>query len=276
MPHTIRCIERQVVEWKYASRRKRDDPFNEMELDVVVRHSDGEIWRVPAYWAGEQEWRVRFCPPRSGSYEANAIWPDQADSTPREATRTLDVSPYEGFLHGNYDDVQRMAFWSCMLSGAAGHTYGANGIWQVNTQSQPYGPSPHGNTWGNRPWDEAMALPGSAQLGIGKRILLKYGWPDIEPHQEWIEPAASEKNRWGPYAAGTPRRVRIIYSYQIVWDRSLRVKGIESGITYRARFTNPSTGEEHDLGPVQPEADGSWRVPQQPELRDWVLVLEAT
>jgi hypothetical protein len=182
---------------------------------------------------------------------------------------------YEGFLHGNYDEVQRMAFWSCMLSGAAGHTYGANGIWQVNTREQPYGASPHGNTWGHRPWDEAMALPGSAQLGIGKHILLKHGWPDIEPHQEWIEPSANEKNRWGPYAAGIPKRLRIIYSYQLVWGRSQRVKGIEPGVAYRAKFINPSTGVEHDLGAVQPEADGSWLVPQQPELRDWVLILSA-
>ena len=29
-----------------------------------------------------------------------------------------------------------------VLSGAAGHTYGASGIWQVNTRAQPYGPSP--------------------------------------------------------------------------------------------------------------------------------------
>ena len=72
---------------------------------------------------------------------------------------------YEGFLYGNFDEVQRLAFWACMLAGAAGHTYGANGVWQVNTREKPYGPSPHGNTWGNRPWDEAMRLPGSGQLG---------------------------------------------------------------------------------------------------------------
>ncbi len=35
-------------------------------------------------------------------------------------------------------------FWTCMLSGAAGHTYGANGIWQLNRRDPPYGKSPMG------------------------------------------------------------------------------------------------------------------------------------
>jgi hypothetical protein len=182
---------------------------------------------------------------------------------------------YEGFLHGTADEVQRMAFYGCMLSGAAGHTYGANGIWQVNTRERPYGPSPHGNTWGNRPWDEAMALPGSAQLGLGKRIVLEHGWPEIEPHQEWVELAATLDDRWGHYAAGKAGRVRIIYTYRIVWNRSVRVKGIEPGVRYRAAYVDPSSGARHDLGEISPEANGSWLAPVHPELRDWLLVMDA-
>ena len=67
---------------------------------------------------------------------------------------------YEGILHGCNDEVQRLAFWSAMLSGAAGHTYGANGIWQMNTRHEPFGPSPHGGSWGDTPWEDAYRLPG--------------------------------------------------------------------------------------------------------------------
>ena len=182
---------------------------------------------------------------------------------------------YEGFMHGNYDEVQRLAFWICLLSGAAGHTYGANGIWQVNTRGQAYGPSPHGNTWGNRPWEDAMRLPGSGQLGLGKALLQRYRWWAFEPHQEWVQPAANPDNYWLPYAAGIPGDVRIIYLYHLVWGRGVTVKGIEPGVSYRAYFWHPETGAEHALGRVVPAADGSGLVPQQPELRDWVLVLTA-
>ena len=37
----------------------------------------------------------------------------------------------------------RQMFWLCMTNGAAGHTYGANGIWQCNRPGEPHGPSPH-------------------------------------------------------------------------------------------------------------------------------------
>src|SRR5581483_8513710 len=55
---------------------------------------------------------------------------------------------YEGIMEASRQEVQRFMFWSCMLSGAAGHTYGANGIWQVNRAEKPFGPSPHGRSWG--------------------------------------------------------------------------------------------------------------------------------
>ena len=58
------------------------------------------------------------------------------------------------------------------VAGRAGHTYGANGIWQVNRREQPYGKSPHGgNNWGTIPWDDAMRLPGSRQVAAAKRLL---------------------------------------------------------------------------------------------------------
>lgn len=55
---------------------------------------------------------------------------------------------YEGIGEASRQEVQRMMFWVCMLSGACGHTYGANGVWQVNGKDVPYGPSPHGMAWG--------------------------------------------------------------------------------------------------------------------------------
>ena len=56
---------------------------------------------------------------------------------------------YEGIMEASRQEVQRFYFWACVLSGAAGHTYGANGIWQVNRREQPFGASPHGRSWGD-------------------------------------------------------------------------------------------------------------------------------
>ncbi len=75
----------------------------------------------------------------------------------------------------------RQAFWSHLLnSGCAGHTYGANGVWQINEADRPFGKSPGGNNWGNLPWNEGMQLPGSSQLAAAKRFLLTIPWHTLQ------------------------------------------------------------------------------------------------
>ncbi|MFP4444089.1 MAG: DUF4038 domain-containing protein, partial [Spirochaetia bacterium] len=93
---------------------------------------------------------------------------------------------YEGIFHHTQAEVQRLTFWSAYLSGAAGYSYGANGLWQVNLPGAPYGPSPHGAVWGNTPWEEAMELPGSRQLGAARKYIREKGWENLEPHPEWV------------------------------------------------------------------------------------------
>ena len=80
-------------------------------------------------------------------------------------------------MQQGFGDVQRHIFWRNMLSGAAGHTYGAAGIWHAGVEGD------HGNwgAWDRQPydwttWKEGMNYPGSTQLGLGKKLLEKYPW----------------------------------------------------------------------------------------------------
>jgi hypothetical protein len=195
---------------------------------------------------------------------------------PHMPTLVSEVS-YEGFLHYTGAEVQRLTFWSSVLSGAAGHTYGANGIWQVNQMGKPYGPSPHGGTWGNQPWQEAAALPGSTHLGLAKGLLDRFEWWRLEPHQEWVEPCGSAEHPEWPFAAGIPGKLRLIYFYgpNFAWDKPFYVQGFEPGSAYHAALWDPRTGQEYPLGPVQPDPDGRWSIPPQPEFSDWLLILTA-
>ncbi|HVS36807.1 MAG TPA: DUF4038 domain-containing protein [Gemmataceae bacterium] len=118
---------------------------------------------------------------------------------------------YEGLLDRIPAEVPRLMFWASILSGAAGHTYGANGIWQVNRKEQPYGKSPHGGDYGHLPWDEAMKLPGSEQLGKAKRLLEEYPWQRFTPYPEWAawEKGAGAAVAWGDwiwYPEGDPTK----------------------------------------------------------------------
>jgi hypothetical protein len=190
----------------------------------------------------------------------------------------VDEVNYEGIMESSREEMQRFLFWTSMLSGACGHTYGANGLWQVNTREKPYGKSPHGSSWGDIPWQDAAQLPGSGQLGLGKRLLERYSWAKFQPHPEWVEPHSTPENRHNSYAAGIPGVVRLVFipamaSWQ-AWSGHLTVTGLETGVAYHARFFDPKTGRDYDLGAVSQTEPGKYIVPKPPIFQDWVLVLE--
>jgi hypothetical protein len=190
--------------------------------------------------------------------------------TPREPL-IVGEAVYEGHRQMNWQDLQRFAFWVSMMNGAAGHTYGAGGIWQMNGRTVPHGPSPTGLTssitYENTPWNLAMRLPGSQQVGIGKEILMKYPWWRFEPHPEWTEPHGTAfqtahsdwfdaQKRWEdehgnyllPYPAGIPDQIRFIYIPPEGSFLGPLVTNLEETSTYHASYYDPVTGEQHSLG----------------------------
>ena len=70
--------------------------------------------------------------------------------------------PYEGHAGCNGPEVQRYSFWTSMLSGAGGFTYGAAGIFQANDRERPTGNRPDGGAFDADFWDDAMMFPGGA------------------------------------------------------------------------------------------------------------------
>ncbi len=158
---------------------------------------------------------------------------------------------YEGILEASRQEVERFMFWTSILSGAGGHTYGANGIWQVNTTAEPYGPSPHGRSWGDTPWDVAAKLPGSGQIGLGKKLLMQYPWWRFEPHPEWVEPHWSKENYEQPYAAGIPSEVRVIFIPPAVGSaqsEETRVGRRLSRLLFQSRYGKAIRGSRSNAG----------------------------
>jgi hypothetical protein len=178
---------------------------------------------------------------------------------------------YEGIQEASRQEVQRFMFWSALLSGTGGHTYGANGIWQVNTREKPYGLSPHGHSWGGPPWDVAAALPGSRQLGLAKALLMRYAWPKLEPHPELIDPHWNQEDYWRPFAAEIPGET--IFAFTPASYTGATFRNLKPG-SYRAYFFNPTDGVETEIGVIVPDATGSWKIAEVPIFQDWVVVLE--
>ncbi len=176
-------------------------------------------------------------------------------------------SCYELHMQQNPAYLQRNQFWALMLAGAAGHTYGAAGIWHMAT------PEEHGNWggWNYQPydlttWNEGMHFPGSAQLGRAKALLETLPWQQFTEHPEWVG-----KN---VFAAGIPGKIRVIYQpirgvYK--WN-GITVRDLAPG-TWSAFYFDPVSGRRYDLG--LHNVSGTWTSPNVPSPQDWVLVMEA-
>jgi hypothetical protein len=154
---------------------------------------------------------------------------------------------YEGHMQQGFGDVQRRMFWGRILSGAAGHTYGAAGIWHASVEGDPgCASAAFGGTkvydWTT--WKEGMNYPGAIQLGIGKKLLEHYPWSRFAPHPEWTEGEC--------IAAGIPGEVRFIYQPRrgiYDWAGTV-VKNLELGVTYQVFYFDPATGRRFDQGTV--------------------------
>ena len=200
--------------------------------------------------------------------------------TVREAYAEEPVMPtyvsevnYDGILGRCHADVQRMCYWQAILSGAFGHTYGANGIWQMSTEDDPYGPSPHGRSWGAETWREAHRAPGSTHTGLARKLLDDIPWWRLENHDEWVENPWDGEDYDANIAAGIPGELRVLYIPNM-WNAP-KVLAIEPDVAYESFWFDPMTGDRTVVVPVTPDADGSWEPPHPVVVHDWVLVLQA-
>ncbi len=181
---------------------------------------------------------------------------------------------YEDHMMTNGADLQRQVFWSSILLGARGFTYGAEGLWQMTSETV------RGSEYAFTPWSEAMRYKGSSQLGKGKKFLEGYPWWKFEFYPEWVEPHATtfenapdrtwnhktaqaefEKRggRWDlPYAAGIPGELRIIYIPGHYYDWiAPTIKGLEPNVPYHTYLYCPVRGKRYELGLVVNTGDSA-------------------
>ena len=88
--------QRTSAEWSFSSGRRYQDPFNEVDLDVEFTYAGGATYRVPAFWSGEQTWRVRFAPPVAGRYTWRTVASDRTNPDLHGVTGSIDATSYAG------------------------------------------------------------------------------------------------------------------------------------------------------------------------------------
>ena len=207
---------KQVKDWTEVMRYLRaTDPFHRL----LTIHPTG-IGRLSARHATDDPTLLDFDLLQTPHGQREAV--PVTINTVRESYADDPVMPvidgeasYEMLSDSLPTEWTRRMFWIALMNGAAGHTYGANGIWQVNRRGDPHGASPHGGNYGKIPWDDAMNLPGSRQVGFGKKLFEQYPWERFRPHPEWVKftenaaPAFSASHFRTASLTGTPRRKNV-------------------------------------------------------------------
>jgi hypothetical protein len=193
----------------------------------------------------------------------------------------------------------RQAFWAHLLnSGVAGHTYGANGIWQVNSPNKPFGNSPNGHNWGSLSWQAAMELPVAKQLSIATMFLSRLPWNQLQsaslarqrtPAQKWIASIRHPRlqriiNRMlplihiqTPIAAAKTSDEQLAIFYTIT-DKAFKVNlnGFKSSVI--AYWFDPTNGDQHIINNIKKTFNYATFKPigkNQVGDDDWLLVIQA-
>jgi len=189
---------------------------------------------------------------------------------------------YEGIFDSCWQDLQRFLFWSHMLRGTAGHTYGTMAIGILSSRDDPYMPLSRVSI---HHWEDAIDWLGAVHVGVGKRILESLNWWTLSSAQDAVSPKASPDDWFLPFAATSPDGTVIIYLPGVAmmstneWARidRLTVDGLAPGESYNATYINPRTGDADSSFAFVPVGDchvierpGRWITPTG---EDWVLVI---
>ncbi|MCO6479452.1 MAG: DUF4038 domain-containing protein [Phaeodactylibacter sp.] len=259
---------------------------------LMTYHPSG--WQTSATWFHEAEW-LDFNMHQSGHGGRNTPNWQFTQKTYRmtPVKPTMDGEPcYEGlpvkfyefekddmrgiltpeaadtlFKLGWFDDydVRKAAYWS-LLSGACGHTYGNNNIWQM------YAPGRKPNIYCRSNWRQAMDHPGGRQMSYVRKLFESHPFLLLEPDEGLLLNDPGE----GPDKMMAARASDGSYAYCYTpAGQPIRVDVTKmAGKRCSASWYNPRNGESTTIGTFGTSEALTFTPPGSGAGNDWVLVLE--
>jgi hypothetical protein len=162
-------------------------------------------------------------------------------------------------------DVRQAAWWS-VLSGAPGHAYGNNNIWQM------WAPGRNPILGADLPWFEAIHQPGAVQMGHLRRFAERNRFWEWVPDQGLIagaNPDGPDHIRAVRFMDGSSAVFYVPRGRPVAVDRSRLSR---PDLSYS--WFNPRTAEELP-GEVLTTDTNLISAPESGDGMDWVLVLKA-
>jgi hypothetical protein len=186
------------------------------------------------------------------------------DGEPRYEDIPAGFDPAIGWMDAF--DVRQAAYWS-VLSGAFGHTYGNNNVWQM--WDPVHDPILHARI----PWRRALDQVGATHMGHMRRLFLSRPFLDLVPDQSLLVGPSGEGAAHRRAARDRFGRFLMVYT-PYGEPVSVKLDGI-TGSEGRASWFNPRTGETEVIG-IFPAAGVRMFVPpgQPGRGHDWVLIVD--
>lgn len=165
-------------------------------------------------------------------------------------------------------DVRQAAYWS-LLSGACGHTYGNNSVWQMwQPGRRPYMPATSCS------WQAALDRPGAVHMSYVKKLLTDRPFWKLIPDQSLLVDAATGKTN--PSASYCCAARAADNSFALVYIPTGLPTAVDltalSQLLITASWYNPRTGATDKIG--QFTQTQTFVPPSRGRGQDWLLVLD--
>ena len=162
-------------------------------------------------------------------------------------------------------DCRQAAYWS-LISGACGHTYGHNSIWQMHKSGRPSVLS------AEIPWDEALDHPGAFQMGLVKKLFLSRPFEKLVPNNDIIKD--------GPDSGGAKVKASVandgsyMYAYSPHGEKFTVDKSLLKGDRLSETWYDPRYGVEYRIHAQITKGIQTYTPPTSGRGNDWILIIE--
>jgi len=262
--------------WKELGKLiKSEDPYER----IVSLHNTPPFWdggaEAPQWATGsvlhQEPWLdYNQSQVGHGKYANEMIPLIVAEEYSRKPAKPIVVTePWYEFIEGNPTGMDiRLAAWSAVLSGAAGHTYGGGHVWlaSVPESSGGAGAWPIEKGFERTTYDYEGAESMKYLAGFFKNVK----WWNMSPHPELV------KEYPQPFCLANPGEEYVIY---LRYGGTAKIQMAEDAASnsYRYNWYNPATGKVYDSKSIQGKnilqfncPDG---YPSVPQYKDWVLYI---
>lgn len=170
----------------------------------------------------------------------------------------------KGMKPGNDDHARRSAYWA-VFSGAFGHTYGHNSIWQM------YAPGRKPVLNARSDWSQALQAPSATQMGYLRGLIESRPFLTQSPDQSLLANGGGEDLERAAALRGD--------GYALIYTpvgRPLRVRLDKlTGQQVKAWWFDPRTGQPRAIGQFPRQGEREFTPPGAPGVgNDWVLALD--